>query len=173
MLLKCYHRPDQVKEYRKNIKTFIFDYDGVFTNNTIWLFEDGSQVRTGNTQDGFAIKRLVEEGYNVAILSGANSEGIRKRMEYLGVKDIFLGVSDKLSVFSDYINEKGVEAKDVLYMGDDIPDAPVLKVVGLPVIPADAKVNFRTRTRKNGGEGCVREIIEEFINLYKSNDARN
>ena len=165
-------------ENKEKINTFIFDYDGIFTNNQIWLFESGEQVRTGNTRDGFAVKRLIQEGYNVAIISGARGEGIRKRLEYIGVppENIYLEVSDKLTVLVSIMAKLDIKSENVLYMGDDIPDIPVLEKVGVAVVPAD--VGFQPtvdmyRTAKKGGEGCVREVIEKFIKLDKTKDAKN
>jgi 3-deoxy-D-manno-octulosonate 8-phosphate phosphatase (KDO 8-P phosphatase) len=151
----------------KIINTFIFDVDGVLTDGGLHAHADGEQTRVFNIKDGFAMEKAVKAGYNVAIISGIDEKGVRLRLERLGVKDIFLGVKDKLSLFNDYIKEKNLELDSVLYMGDDIPDYKIMKIVGLPTCPDDAVDDIKEVSRYvspfNGGKGAVRDVIEKAM----------
>ena len=87
-----------------NIKNFIFDVDGVFTDGSIIVDSDGNEMRIFNTKDGIAVKFASEIGYNICVISGGNNEGVRKRLSRLGVKHIFLGVNDKKQVFDNFLS---------------------------------------------------------------------
>lgn len=157
------------KEKLKEIKTFIFDIDGVFTDNIVYLTSDGEQMRTANVRDGYAVQLAVKKGLNIAILSGGKNEIVRKRFEGLGVKDIFLGSANKIEVFENYLKSLNITANDVCYMGDDIPDFHVMKHVGLATCPADAAYEIREIAHyispKEGGKGCVRDILEQALKI--------
>lgn len=154
----------------RGIDTFIFDVDGVLTNNEILVLNSGELLRTMNIRDGFAIKRAVQEGYQVAIITGGNSVGVQKRLEGLGVKDIFLGISDKKTTFLRFLQERKIDAAGVLYMGDDLPDYEVMRMVGLPACPNDAAVEITEVAQYispiKGGQGCVRDVIEKVLRLH-------
>lgn len=157
------------KEKLKEINTFIFDIDGVFTDNIVYLTADGEQMRTANVRDGYAVQLAVKKGINIAILSGGKNEIVRKRFEGLGVKDIFLGSANKIQVFESYLNQLNISAAEVCYMGDDIPDYNVMKRVGLAVCPADAAYEIRNIAHyvspKEGGKGCVRDVLEQAMKI--------
>jgi len=158
------------KETLGRITTFCFDVDGVFTNNTVWLMPDGEQVRPANVRDGYAVQLAVKLGYRVAIITGGRSEGVRLRFEGLGVKDIFMGASDKVAVFRAYCVAQGISPAEVCYMGDDIPDYRVMQLVGLPACPSDAASEIKSVSTYishiRGGEGCVRDILEQTMRLH-------
>ncbi|RIJ36652.1 KdsC family phosphatase [Pontibacter oryzae] len=149
------------------IKTFIFDVDGVLTDGRLYCFADGEQVRAFNIKDGFAIKHAISQGYRVAIISGKNEPGVRKRLEQLGIEDIFLGIEDKVDTLEDYIYMQGVHPATVAYMGDDMPDFEVMQRCGLRACPADAADDIQEismfKASKKGGEGAVRELIEQIM----------
>jgi len=153
----------------KHIKTFIFDYDGVLTDGTVILQPDGEALRTANVKDGYALQLAVKKGYNVAIISGGNSASMNKRFEALKIRDFFLGVENKAKVLQNYLIEKGLNSEDVLYMGDDIPDFKPMKMVGIACCPADASPEIKSISHyisdKGGGEGCVRDIIEQTLKI--------
>lgn len=153
----------------KNINTFIFDVDGVMTDGTVILSSSGEMVRTMHTKDGLAIRKAVDTGYNVAVISGGNSDMVKDRMNYLGVKDVFLKVQDKIEVFEDYLIMNQITAENVLYMGDDLPDYEVMTKVGLATCPNDACPEIKSISEyvshKNGGNGCVRDVIEQVLKL--------
>ena len=153
----------------KDINTFIFDVDGVMTDGTVILSSSGEMVRKMHTKDGLAIRMAIDAGFNIAIISGGNSEMVKDRMNYLGVKDVFLKVHDKIEVYENYMIMNQVEAKNVLYMGDDLPDYEVMTKVGLPTCPQDACEEIKSISEyisdKKGGDGCVRDVISQVLKL--------
>lgn len=159
---------NQLEQF-SGIETFIFDVDGVLTNNQLLVTEAGELLRQMNVRDGYALKRAVEQGYQVAIITGGRSEGVRLRLEGLGVSDIYTGISDKLEVYEAYLEKYSLSGDKVLYMGDDMPDYPVMCKVGLPTCPADAAPQlFEIATYISpckGGGGCVRDVIEKVLRI--------
>jgi len=151
----------------KIINTLIFDVDGVLTDGGLHAHADGEQTRVFNIKDGYAMEKAVKAGYNVAIISGIDEPGVRKRLERLGVTDIFLGVKDKLALLEDYIKKKRIELNTILYMGDDIPDLKIMKLVGLPACPADAVDDIKEVSlyisSHGGGKGAARDVIERVM----------
>ena len=154
------------KEELKHIKAFAFDVDGVFSGN-IFLSSTGEQLRTMNIKDGYAVQLAVKKGFPIAIITGGFSDGIKIRFEGLGVTDIYMRSSNKPHDFKDFINKHNLDISSVLYMGDDLPDYEVMKKVGLPVCPADAAEEIKSLSKyisiAKGGEGCVREVIEQVL----------
>jgi 3-deoxy-D-manno-octulosonate 8-phosphate phosphatase (KDO 8-P phosphatase) len=163
------------KESLKQITTFIFDVDGVLTDGTIQVTTQGEMYRTMHTKDGYALKTAIDKGYNICIISGGSNEGVRKRLAGLGIEDIHLGAHDKINVFETYLNKKNLSTKEVLYMGDDLPDLPVMKLVGLAACPQDAVNEIKSIahyiSHKDGGKGAVRDVIEQVLKL--NNDWNN
>lgn len=157
------------KELLHQITTFIFDVDGVLTNGIVEVMTNGELVRHMNVKDGYALKTAIDKGYQIAIISGGNNEGVRTRLKGLGIPDIFLKTHDKLTTFYTYCQEKNIKPENVLYMGDDIPDAEVMKVVGLSAAPQDADSEIQRIAKyishKKGGEGCVRDVIEQVLRV--------
>lgn len=153
----------------RNIHTFIFDVDGVLTDCTILVTEDGNLLRTMNMRDGYAIKRAVNAGYRICIITGGTSEGVRLRLEGLGASDIYMGRQEKLETYEEIIDEYDLDEEGILYMGDDLPDYPVMRRVGLPTCPADAAPEILSIAKYvsiyGGGKGCVREVIEKVMRL--------
>lgn len=157
------------KEYLADITTFIFDVDGVLTDGTITVTTDGEMLRTMNIKDGFALKTAIDAGFNLCIISGGSNEGVRKRLAGLGIKDIFLGAHNKIEQLNSYLEQHNISKFQVLYMGDDIPDYPVMKLVGLPCCPQDAVQEIKAVSKyishKNGGKGAVRDVIEQVMKV--------
>jgi 3-deoxy-D-manno-octulosonate 8-phosphate phosphatase (KDO 8-P phosphatase) len=120
------------------VNTFVFDVDGVMTDGSLLILENGEYSRRMHIRDGYALQMALREGYRVAVISGGNSKPVIRRLKALGVNDIFMGVTDKRAVLVEYIEENGVQPGKILYMGDDIPDYGALQMVGLPAFPADA-----------------------------------
>lgn len=158
------------KQLLSSVKTFVFDVDGVMTSGTVLLTLDNEMLRSMNVKDGYALQLAVRKGYHIMIISGGNCKAVRARFSLLGIKDIFLGVSNKLEVFNKYINQKKIQPKEILYMGDDIPDFPVMKLVGVPACPADAAEEIKGISKYissyKGGEGCVRDVIEQVMKIH-------
>ena len=157
------------KEYLKHITTFIFDVDGVLTNGTILLSTTGEMLRTMHTKDGFAMKTALDAGFKVCIISGGSNEGVRQRLKGLGVHDVYLGAHNKTEQLKEYMDKYDIKHENVLFMGDDIPDYPVMKLVGLPTCPQDAVPEIKAISKyishKNGGQGCVRDVIEQVLKV--------
>ena len=157
------------KELMNNITTFILDVDGVLTDGTIHVTQTGEMLRNMNIRDGYAMKAAVENGYTVCIISGGSNEGVRVRLRNLGITDIHLGVSDKVETFKEFIDIYNIQPDQVLYMGDDIPDYHVMKLVGLPTCPQNAAPEIKALSKyishKDGGKGCVRDVIEQVMKV--------
>ncbi|SHI65059.1 KdsC family phosphatase [Flavobacterium terrae] len=157
------------KEIMNDITTFIFDVDGVLTDGTVHVSQTGEMLREMNIRDGFAMKAAVESNYHVCIISGGSNEGVRIRLRNLGIKDIYLGSPDKVETFKEYCSINNIKPEQVLYMGDDIPDYHVMKLVGLPTCPQDASPEIKEISNyishKNGGKGAVRDVIEQVMKV--------
>lgn len=166
------------KEIMPQIKTFIFDVDGVLTDGKVHVFENGQLVRQMNIKDGYALKTAVDAGYRVCIISGGNNEGVRTRLKGLGLTDIYLGAHYKIDQFTEIVDKYQLNANEILYMGDDIPDYPVMELVGLPCCPNNAAQEIQNISKyvshKDGGEGCARDVIEQVLKVQgKWNDQFN
>ncbi|HCY83089.1 KdsC family phosphatase [Xanthomarina gelatinilytica] len=157
------------KEYLEHISTFIFDVDGVLTDGTIAVTTSGEMLRTMNIKDGYALKTAVNKGFHVCIISGGTNEGVRLRLEGLGITDVFLGAHNKIDQLNQYLEKHQLNIKNVLYMGDDLPDFPVMNLVGLPCCPQDAVPEIKAISKyvshKNGGKGAVRDVIEQVLKV--------
>ena len=158
------------KKELKHIQNFIFDVDGVFTVGSILIHEDGSMLRTMNTKDGYAIKAALQAGFRVCIISGGTNPAVQKRLNDLGVKDVYLGIHNKASVLENYFTEHNLKASESLFMGDDIPDIPAMNQVRLAACPKDAVPEVRAAadyiSHVPGGKGCVRDVIEQTLKIH-------
>jgi len=157
------------KELMTYITTFIFDVDGVLTNGNITIFPNGELIRTMNTKDGYALKVAVNSGYNICIITGGNDTSVKKRLMGLGISDVYLGTHNKIIEFENYLTKNNIKANEVLYMGDDIPDLPVMLKVKLAACPKDAVPEIQNISQyisqKKGGSGCVRDVIEQVMKV--------
>ena len=166
---RSFIKMENFKTKLTRINTFIFDIDGVLTNGTITIMPDGEQIRSMNVKDGFALQLAVKRGYKIAVISGGKSEVVRLRLNGLGIYDVFLGAENKIEVFNNYISSNKINANEILYMGDDVPDYEVMKIVGVAVCPNDAAQEIKEISiyvsDKKGGEGCVRDAIEQVMRV--------
>jgi 3-deoxy-D-manno-octulosonate 8-phosphate phosphatase (KDO 8-P phosphatase) len=160
---------ENFKTKLKRVKTFLFDVDGVLTDGCITLLPTGEEMRTMNTKDGFALQLAIKKGYRIAIITGGKSESVRKRLNRLGITDVYLGANDKLDIYKEYIEIHNLNQEDILYMGDDIPDYEVMKRVGIPTCPHDSAPEIKALciyvSDKKGGAGCVRDVIEQVMKV--------
>lgn len=151
------------------IDTIILDVDGVLTDSSVYILEDGVLMRKMNTRDGYAIRYAVQKGYRLIIITGGKSQGVVKRLENLGVKEIFSGVQDKLSVMDELIELYDLDLASTAYMGDDLPDYEAMRLVSLPTCPANAAPEIRNLAQYvspfDGGAGCVRDLIEKVLKV--------
>lgn len=151
------------------IEAIIFDIDGVLSPSTVPMSDAGLPLRMVNVKDGYSIQLAVKKGLRIAIISGAADEALRRRYNALGVTDIYLKASDKMPCLMDFAKRSGISLADMAYMGDDIPDLSVMKVVGLPCAPRDADDEVKAVatyiTQADGGYGAGRELIEEVMRV--------
>lgn len=149
------------------IRAFAFDVDGVLSPSTIPLGSDGMPRRMVNIKDGYALQLAVKRGYRIAIITGGKGDDVRRRFESLGIRDIFMGVSKKLPVFRKWMEDNNLKYEETVFMGDDIPDLPCLRIAGLPSSPYDACIEARETSiyisKFSGGYGCGRDIIEQVM----------
>ena len=157
------------KELMNDIKAFIFDIDGVLTDGTVHIAEDGQLLRQMNIKDGYAMKVAIDKGYPVCIISGGSNEGVRIRLQNLGIKDIYMATPDKVEKFHEICDAYQLKPEEILYMGDDIPDYLVMQKVGLPTCPQDAVQEIKGISKyishANGGKGAVRDVIEQVLKV--------
>ena len=155
------------KEELKNIHAFVFDVDGVLSRDVSPLDKAGDPMRTANVKDGFAIRNAINLGFPVAVITGGFAERVRLRYEKIGVKYYYDKAGDKVECLNDFLGKTGVNAKNVLYMGDDLVDYQVMLEVGIPTCPKDAVQDIKAISKyisdKDGGEGCVRDVIEQTL----------
>jgi 3-deoxy-D-manno-octulosonate 8-phosphate phosphatase (KDO 8-P phosphatase) len=157
------------KQQLQTIRCLIFDVDGVLTNGSLIVMPD-ELYRIMNIRDGFALKEAVTSGYIVAIISGGKSESVRSRLNNLGVNDVYLGVEYKSKIVEELTVKYNLKKEEILYMGDDLPDYDVMSGAGMPCCPADACPEIKSISAYissyKGGEGCVRDIIEQLMRLH-------
>ena len=151
------------------IKAFAFDVDGVFTDGSLLVDNDGHFLRTYNAKDGYAVRQAVLNGYHVAIITGGIAASIEYRFKNLGVADIFLLSENKIQDFKTFCTRRNVNADEVLFVGDDIPDIEIMQNCGIACCPADAVPEVKNAAAYisafDGGKGCVRDVIEQVMKI--------
>lgn len=157
------------KELLSDITTFVFDVDGVFTDGMVLITSDGELLRKMSVKDGYALKTAIQKGYNVCIITGGTNEGVKERLKGLGVTDFYMGSHHKEEPLKEYLDIYNIDPKHVVYMGDDMPDIPPMKMVALATAPQNAIPEVKAIcdyvSHKNGGDGCVRDIIEQVLKV--------
>lgn len=149
------------------LRGFVFDVDGVLSPNVVPIDTDGNPSRMANVKDGYALQLAVKHGYRIAIITGADTETVYRRYKLLGINDIYLKAGNKLPVLEKWLVENGLSPEEVAYCGDDVPDLPCMKKVGLSIAPADASADARQAatyvSSVTGGNGIARELIEQTM----------
>ena len=157
------------KEYLNHITTFIFDIDGVLTDGTVTVTTSGELLRKMNIKDGYALKTAVDLGYHICIISGGSNEGVRIRLNALGITNIYLGTHNKIEQLNEFLSKYNIKPEQVLYMGDDLPDYHVMQTVGMPCCPQDAVPEIKNISKyishKSGGYGAARDVIEQVLKV--------
>ena len=157
------------KEKLNKINTFIFDIDGVLTDNKVLVMENGEVVRNVHSKDGYALQLAIKKGYTIVILSGGNNVAVKNLLAKTGIQYLFINQHDKLACYKDFINENNLSDEQIMYMGDDLPDYEVMSRVGIAACPNDSAPEIKAISiyisPKNGGEGCVRDIIEQVMRV--------
>lgn len=158
----------EVLEKLYRVKLLALDVDGVLTDGGLYYTETGEELKKFNVKDGLGVKRLMEQGIAVAIISSSSSPATLHRAKRLGIPHVFIGIEDKLTQVKQLCGELGVPLDSVAYMGDDLVDLPVMQAVGCPIAVADAMAENQAAavyvTQCRGGEGAVREICDLLIN---------
>lgn len=151
----------------RHIDTFIFDVDGVFTDNSLLATENGELWRVFNARDGYALKTAIEKKYTVAIITGGFSQSVRKRLQLFGIQHFYDKIEHKKDTLLSFLEETGISSDNCLYIGDDIPDAEAMKLCALRCAPQDAVPEILAVAnyicKNKGGQGCVREVIEMVL----------
>lgn len=155
------------KEILTEIRAFVFDVDGVFTDGSIEIDGAGNILRKYNVKDGLAVVRAIEKGYQIAIISGGRGKQLEERMKSLGIKHIYLQKESKTESIRHFSDQTGIALSEMLYMGDDYPDLGPMALARLAVAPHDAIDAVRARAHYtssfDGGRGCVRDAIEQVL----------
>ena len=156
------------------LRLVAFDVDGVFTDGRFYLSDDGVETKAFSTQDGFGVRRLLDAGIEVAVISGRNSAAVERRMAELGVRHVIQGCKDKVAAFGDLTAALDIPTEACAFVGDDIPDLPLLASVGYPVAVANAVNAVREAceytTRAGGGFGAVREVCDLVLAAREEGD---
>lgn len=155
------------KEDIAKVEAFVFDVDGVMTDGSIIPTTDGDFIRAYNAKDGYSLAYAIRRGYKICVISGGFGKTLEYRLKMLGITRIYLDCMDKISAINEFMEQEGINAENVIYMGDDIPDIECMKLVGIPVCPADAVSEVievsRYVSEFNGGRGAVRDIVEQVL----------
>jgi len=155
------------KEELKNVKGFVFDVDGVLSLTVQVLAADGETIRTPNIKDGFALMAAVRSGYKICVITGGKTVEVINRCKKVGIRDVYMGSLDKMPGFNDFLLKNNLSASEIVYMGDDLPDYQPMMNAGIPVCPKDAVPEIKAISKyisdRKGGEGCVRDIIEQVM----------
>ncbi|MEE3035278.1 MAG: HAD-IIIA family hydrolase [Bacteroidota bacterium] len=160
---------ESYKKRLTKISAFVFDVDGVMTNGKVLITSKGEMYREMDTKDGYALRCAVLKNYKIGIISGGKNEGVRLRLKDLGIENIFLGQTEKENAFEEFRLKYELVNEEILYMGDDIPDITIMKKVGISACPNDAVSDVKAMSdyvsHKKGGQGCVRDIIEQVLRV--------
>ncbi len=163
------------KQKLKDIRLFAFDMDGVLNSGVFNISPEGKPIRNLNSKDGYAIQLAIKKGYPVAVISGGHCEGVKKILRGLGLSDIYMRASHKIDAWDDLLavyEHQNIKAENILYMGDDIPDIPVLGLAGVSCTPHNGVAEVRQVvdyvSPYQGGSGCVRDVIEQTLKVQKN-----
>jgi 3-deoxy-D-manno-octulosonate 8-phosphate phosphatase (KDO 8-P phosphatase) len=162
------------KQKLNNITTIVFDVEGVLTSGKLFVMENGELVNNIYSKDMYALKQALIKSFRVVLISTENNLVLKNMYSKMGIKDIFLNQKDKSAFITWYTKVHNIKEETVLFMGDDIPDIEMLGKVGLPVCPNDAAHQVKEVCQyvsdKNGGEGCVRDILEQVLRVQNKWD---
>ena len=153
----------------QKIRALILDVDGVLTDGGMYYGPGGEGLKRFNVKDGMGLSLVLQAGIAVALISGENSEILRRRAEKLKIADIFIGVEDKLKTLEGFLATRKIAPAEAAYVGDDVNDLPPMERVGLPVAVADAVPEVRKAakwiTSRRGGDAAVREVCDAILSV--------
>ena len=157
------------KEKLKDIKAFVFDVDGVFTDGSVYLLTGGNMCRVMNVLDGYAVVKAIKNNYKIGVITGGNDEQVRHRINYLGISDYYAKSSNKRIDFEDFKLKYNLKNKEILMMGDDLPDMEIMKMAGISACPKNSVPEVKEISDYissiEGGKGAVREVIEQVMKV--------
>ena len=153
----------------KNIKDFVFDVDGVFTDGSVYLLPGGNMCRVMNVLDGYAVVKALKNNYLIGVITGGNDEEVRHRINYLGIKDYYAKSPNKAIDFEDFKSKYDLKNEEILTMGDDLPDMNIMKISGISACPKNAVPEVKEISEYispiEGGKGAVRDVIEQVMKI--------
>ncbi len=153
----------------EQINTLVFDVDGVMTDGSLILSSDGEYLRTFNIKDGFALQLAIKKGINIWVITGSQSNLVKNRLAYLGITEFHQKVTDKKALLLQLMQQYNVSSTQTLFMGDDMPDVAAMQHCAIAACPADAAIDVLQIANyispMNGGQGCVRDVIEKTLKL--------
>ena len=153
----------------KNIKAFVFDVDGVFTDGSVYLMSDKSMCRVMNVLDGYAVVKAVKENYKICVITGGDDPAVRNRIHYLGITDYYAKISNKLEKFEEFKQKYDLQNEEILTMGDDLPDISMMKISGISTCPENSVPEVKAISDYispiQGGKGAVRDVIEQVMKI--------
>jgi len=159
-----------IQERAALIKLLIFDVDGVLTDGSLFLGDDGQEYKAFHSQDGHGIKMLQRHGVRCAVITGRTSKVVEHRMRNLGIDLIYQGQENKLDGFADLLERLGLDPEQVAYMGDDVVDLPVMRKVGLAIAVSNAHPwvirHAHWQTPRAGGRGAARDACEMLMEAH-------
>jgi len=162
----------ELREKAKDIKLAVFDVDGVLTDGSLYLGENGNEYKAFNVRDGLGMVMLKETGCHIAVITARSSTIVADRMQSLGIDHVYQGLNDKKVALLSLANKLGIDTGEILYVGDDLIDLPAMRQVGLPIAVADAhaivKQHSLAVTQAEGGRGAVREVCEFIMSAQGS-----
>lgn len=157
------------KEKLKDIKAFVFDVDGVFTDGSVYLLPGGNMCRVMNVLDGYAVVKAIKNNYKIGVITGGNDDQVRHRINYLGISDYYAKSSNKRIDFEDFKSKYNLENEEILMMGDDLPDMEIMKMAGISACPKNSVPEVKEISDYissiEGGKGAVREVIEQVMKV--------
>jgi 3-deoxy-D-manno-octulosonate 8-phosphate phosphatase (KDO 8-P phosphatase) len=165
----------ELLEKAKKIKMLLLDVDGVMTNGQVLLTPEGEELKYFSIHDGFGIVCAMKAGIRIGIISGRSSPSLKLRCEELKIEDLYMDTMDKLPVLERIMQKHGLSLEQIAFIGDDVPDLPVLQRVGLSAAPRNAHHHVKSRVdlilKKTGGDGAVRELTD-FLLVAQDKEAK-
>ncbi|WP_185207611.1 KdsC family phosphatase [Chryseobacterium sp. C3] len=157
------------KEKLKNIKAFVFDVDGVFTDGSVYLMPGGNMCRVMNVLDGYAVVKALKNNYLIGVITGGNDEMVKHRINYLGIEDYYAKSHNKMADFEDFRRKNHLKYDEILTMGDDLPDLQIMKSSAISACPENAVPEIKAISDYissiKGGSGAVRDVIEQVMKI--------
>jgi 3-deoxy-D-manno-octulosonate 8-phosphate phosphatase (KDO 8-P phosphatase) len=155
------------KKKLKDIKAFVFDVDGVFTDGSVYLLPGGNMCRAMNVLDGYAVVKAIKNNYKIGVITGGNDDQVRNRINYLGISDYYAKSSNKRIDFEDFKSKYNLKNEEILMMGDDLPDMEIMKMAGISACPKNSVPEVKEISDYissiEGGKGAVRDVIEQVM----------